>query len=122
MFTETKEEKVATLGKINSIIGIQTIEFLQTDNLWQTILYGLPTIIRTTNVNGYECYTINNFLSPYYLAGKNKTEYYMDKETGLMMKSIIDETISTKEYEFDNVSDEIFIEPDISQYTLKSEE
>lgn len=122
MFTETKEEKIATLGKINSIIGIQTIEFLQTDNLWQTILYGLPAIIRTTNVDEHKCYNINNFLSPYYLAGKNKTEYYMDKETGLMMKSIIDETISTREYEFDNVSDEIFIEPDISQYTLKSEE
>lgn len=118
MFTETQDEKVAQLGKANSIIGIQVLDVLQTDNLWQTILYGLPAIIRTTDIDGYECYTVNNFLSPYYLVGENKTEYNIDKETGLVMKSTIDETIAIREYEFDKVDDSIFIEPDISQYTL----
>lgn len=37
------------------------------------------------------------------------------------MKSIVDETICTREYNFDNVNDDIFMEPDINQYTIKAE-
>lgn len=119
MFTETKDEKIVELGKINEIIGMSSVQFLQTDNLWQTIIYSLPTMIKTVNINGYECYSINNFLSSNYLSGENKTEYDIDKETGLVRKLIMDEQIVTREYEFDNVDDSIFVEPDISQYTLK---
>jgi hypothetical protein len=36
-----------------------------------------------------------------------------------LLKTTDAETISEKEYEFDNVDDSIFVEPDISQYTLK---
>ena len=70
MFTETKDEKIAELGKVNEILGISSMTPLQTDNLWQTILYSL----------------------------------------------------TTREYEFDNVDDSVFVEPDISQYTLKDKE
>ena len=47
-------------------------------------------------------------------------ETYIDKDTGLVLKikaiDIINEI--EYEYEFNNVDDEIFVEPDISQYTL----
>ena len=122
MFTETKDEKIVELGKINEIIGMSSVQFLQTDNLWQTIIYSLPTMIKTVNINGYECYSINNFLSSNYLSGENKTEYDIDKETGLVRKLIMDEQIATREYEFDNVDDSIFVEPDISQYTIRDKE
>ena len=119
MFTETKDEKVAELGKVNEILGLNSITPLQTDNLWQTILYGLPTRITTVKVNDYECYSIDGFLSPYNLLGKNKTEYDIEKETGLVRKTILDDQISMKEYDFENVDDSIFVEPDISQYKIK---
>ena len=45
--------------------------------------------------------------------------YIQKKNTGLYVKSIIDESNSEREYEFDTVDDSIFSEPDISQYTLK---
>ena len=119
MFTETKDEKIAELGKVNEILGLNSITPLQTDNLWQTILYGLPTRITTVKVNDYECYSIDDFLSPYNLLGKNKTEYDIEKETGLVRKIILDDQISMREYDFENVDDSIFVEPDISQYKIK---
>lgn len=119
MFTETKDEKIAELGKVNEILGLNSITPLQTDNLWQTILYGLPTRITNVKVNDYECYSIDDFLSPYNLLGKNKTEYDIEKETGLVRKIILDDQISMREYNFENVDDSIFVEPDISQYKIK---
>ena len=53
--------------------------------------------------------------------GTNNTEYYIEKETGLVIKTIIDDTTATREYEFDNVDDQIFVEPDVSQYTLRED-
>ncbi len=53
------------------------------------------------------------------LNGTYKNEVYLEKNTGLYVKSIIDESNSEREYEFDTVDDSIFSEPDISQYTLK---
>ena len=122
MFTETKDEKIAELGKVNEILGVSSMTPLQTDNLWQTILYSLPTRIKTVKVNDYECYSINDFLSPYNLLGKNKTEYDIEKETGLVRKIVLDEQITTREYEFENVDDSVFEEPDLSQYTLKEKD
>ena len=122
MFLETKDEKIAELGKVNEILGVSSITPLQTDNLWQTILYSLHARITTVKVNDYECYSINNFLSPYNLLGKNKTEYDIEKETGLVRKIVLDEQITIREYEFENVDDSIFVEPDISQYTLKEKD
>ena len=44
---------------------------------------------------------------------------YIEKDTGLFVKNIQNGVTTEKEYTFDNVDDAIFIEPDISQYTLK---
>ena len=44
---------------------------------------------------------------------------YIEKDTGLLIKNILNGTITEKEYTFDDVDDAIFTEPDISQYTLK---
>lgn len=121
-FIETKDEKIARLNVENSILGISSIDIIQTDNLWQTIIYGLTTKIKTINVNGCECYSIDILLTPDYLIGKSKTEYDIEKETGLPKKLILDEQKVTREYEFGNVDDSIFVEPDISQYTLEDKE
>ena len=49
-------------------------------------------------------------------------QYLIEKETGLVRKIVLDEQITTREYEFENVDDSVFVEPDISQYTLKEKE
>lgn len=120
-FTETANSKIAQLnGK--TIIAVQIFDYLQTDNDWQTFLSSITTKIKKTEYNEKECYIINDFFSVMSLTGTFKNEVYIEKDTGLYVKSIIDESSSEREYEFDNVDDSIFVEPDISQYTLKEKE
>ena len=52
------------------------------------------------------------------LMAVGKNEYYINKQTGLLVKSVINDIIAQREYEFDNIDDSIFIEPDINQYTI----
>ena len=120
-FTETKDSKTVKLNSASSMVGAQIIDVFQTDSLWQTFLYSIPARIKTTKIEEKNCYAIKNYLSPYLLYGTNNTEYYIEKETGLVIKTIIDDTTATREYEFDNVDDQIFVEPDVSQYTLRED-
>ena len=75
--------------------------------------------IKNVEVNGKSCYEIDNFLSPYFLAGQNKTIYTLEKDTGLVVASTIDDTITVIDYEFNNVDDTIFESPNVSEYTLQ---
>ena len=44
---------------------------------------------------------------------------YIDKETGILLKNIEEGTVNERKYEFNKVESSIFIEPDVSQYSLK---
>ena len=61
---------------------------------------------------------ISGFMSPSILNLKG-AKNYIEKETGLLVK-IEEEELIQKEYEFDQIDNSIFIEPDIGQYQLKS--
>ena len=118
VFTETENSKTVQLNS-NNIMNVKIFDYLKTDNNWQTFLASITAKIKKTEYNKKECYIINDFLSTMSLNGTYKNEVYLEKNTGLYVKSIIDESNSEREYEFDNVDDSIFSEPDISQYTLK---
>lgn len=118
-FIETENSKIAKLNQKGSLMSIQIYNVLQTDNAWQNFLYGIPAIIRNTNYNGNKCFIVNNFISPYYMYGDKKNEIYINKDTGLYVKSKINEENTEREYEFNNVDDSIFVEPDIGQYELQ---
>lgn len=90
------------------------------NNLWELFLMSLATSIRSEEYNGKDCYVLS-------LGETSKT--YIDKETGLTLKAVegtvVDEngneSVQTMEYhyEFDNVDDNIFVEPDISEYKIQ---
>lgn len=117
-FTETKDSKIANLDN-GTLISVNIYNFLETDNNLQTLIGSMCAKIKTTEYDGKKCYVINDFLSPMALSGIEKNEVYIEKETGLYLKSIIDSTTTKREFEFDNVDDSIFVEPDIGQYTLE---
>lgn len=119
-FTETSDTKKVKLNSL-STISVQIVNVLQTDNDWQTFLYSIIAKVRKVELNGKECYRIDNFFSPYYLFGIEKNEAYLEKDTGLLVKQVMDETTTQKEYDFNNVDDSIFVEPDISQYSLQED-
>ncbi len=118
-FTQTSDTKIAQLNS-GTIMSIGIYNHLETENNWQTFLGSMFASVKSTNYNGKDCYIIKGFMSSTSLTFEG-AETYIEKDTGLFIKDIEGETITEKEYEFDNVDDSIFVEPDISQYTLKSD-
>ena len=49
----------------------------------------------------------------------SKNEIYVEKNTGLLTKSVLNDQVMNREYEFNNVDDSTFIEPNIREYTLQ---
>ena len=86
--------------------------------IWMAILGSIFANVKSTNYNGKECYIIKGFPSSLSLTFEG-AETYIEKDTGLYLKTIEGDRTTERKYEFDKVDDSIFIEPDISQYTLK---
>ena len=72
---------------------------------------------KSTECNGKQCYEVKGSLSTALLTEKG-SKVYIEKDTGLYVKAIGDNMMMEREYEFDNVDDSIFVEPDVSQYSL----
>ena len=105
----------------NAILNIQIFNGTETDNLWQTILGSMTVKIRSTKYNDKDCYVINNFLSAYLLSFNASKDYYViDKETGLLLENYNEESKVQREYEFNNVDDSVFVEPDIGEYEIQN--
>ena len=121
LFIETNDKKTVQVNTKNQLLGLNITDSLQTDNLWQTILYSSIARIKTENVNGKECYKVSNFYSPYWMYGDTITEFYIEKDTGLLIKTVIDDEIAVREYSFDDVENSAFVEPDIGLYTVVEE-
>ena len=117
VFTETKDSKVAQLNS-GTIMSLGIYNHLENDSKWQTILGCISAKIKSVDYNGKECYIVKEFMSSNSLTSE-VVETYIDKETGLFVKSIDAGIVNEREYEFNTVDDSIFTEPDISQYTLK---
>lgn len=89
---------------------------------------GMPifSTISSEKCNGKDCYRI----VLYSFGDNDGTIYYIEKETGLLLRSIgassmyakVDgeqyDIITDYQYEFDVVTEEDFIEPDISEYDI----
>ena len=117
IFWENEENKTAQLDS-GTTISMDIYNYLETDNNWQTFLGCFTSRIKSTNYNGKDCYLIKGFMSSTSLTSED-AEIYIDKETGLFVKTNSSGIVNEREYEFDNVDDSIFEEPDISQYTIK---
>ena len=121
LFIETNDKKTVQVNTKNQLLGLNITDSLQTDNLWQTILYSSIARIKTEDVNGKECYKVSDFYSPYWMYGEKITEFYIEKDTGLLIKTVIDDEVAVREYSFDDVEDSAFVEPDIGLYTVVEE-
>lgn len=119
-YIESGEDKIALLNTngVPSKVMIRQVD--AGNNLWELFLMSLATSIRSEEYNGKDCYVLS-------LGETSKT--YIDKETGLILKAVEEtvvdengnESVQTMEYhyEFDNVDDNIFVEPDISEYKIQ---
>ena len=123
LFVESPSEKIANIDSKISIMPMVVVNPLQTDNKLQTFLYSSISMVTSTNYDGKECFVVDNYLSPYNLTEQDNhtTKYIIEKETGLLLKTETGNLIGERTYEFDNVDDSIFVEPDISQYKIQKD-
>ena len=118
IFYDTNNSKVAKLNS-NTSINMPMSNGIETESNFQTFMLSMVANIKKVKINQKECYEIKNLKSLSNL-NYNKGNYiYIEKNTGLMVESILNNQTMEKEYEFNNVDDSIFIEPNISEYTLK---
>lgn len=117
VFTETSESKIVQLDT-GEMTPISVTNQLENDTKWQTFLGSFFAKVKSKKCNEKDCYEISNYMSSYSLEGENQKNY-IDKDTGIIVKTKLNDMETEMEYKFDVVNDEIFIEPDISQYELQ---
>ena len=111
---ETNEKRVQTNSEI--LLEINIYNGLENENKIQTFLASIFTKVRETEYKGKKCYIISGYMNSFDF---DKSEKYIEKDTGLCIKSTDSLGQVEKEYEFNKVNDEIFMEPDISQYQIQ---
>lgn len=109
--------KVASLGSNISFSEPNILGFRFDGNFWHWVKLVINSNISITELNGKECYYINGGLL---------TNTYIEKETGLILKMQngirsdgSEPIILEYYYEFGNVTDDDFIEPNILEYTIQ---
>lgn len=126
IYIEKGDKKIAQLNQ-ELIIAESLYNALYTENLAYTVFASIPATVNNKEFNGEECYYITNFNSLY---NESKDGIYIDKETGLVLRSVTrTETMTDGDkfilptidyvYEFNTVTEEDFIEPDISKYDVQ---
>lgn len=119
-YNETSK-KVAFLNKSDDIVPPTIANKLKIYNPFYHIFISAISSITSEECNGKECYQI---------VGLDGAIYYIDKETGIVVRTIGEITIGNDKgekvdrvtdfrYEFDVVTEEDFIEPDISEYEIR---
>ncbi len=122
IFYDNPNSKMADLNADAIFIEVNIYNYLESDSTWHTILSSMFANIRSTEINGKKCYVVNNYTSFVSLMPVGKNECYIEKDTGLMIRNVTNDMINDREFEFDNVNEEVFIEPDISEYTIQGNE
>lgn len=122
------EENGKKTVNLNPKLTTKTDEIspLYTENLLQLLVYSVLTSVQKKEIQGKECYYINDFYGVYSLTTDG---LYIDKETGLCIRTT--EYISTDseggkitwpardtEYDFGTVTEEDLLEPDINGYEI----
>ena len=121
MFIETSGEKSVKLDT-GMPINMPLYNGLEMNNKWQTFLACFSAEIEEIEYDGKSCYSIKGVFSPDVMYGVEENGSYIEKDTGLEIFHLMDGVETKKMYEFDNVEDSIFVEPNIGEYKLIREE
>lgn len=106
---QSGENKVALLE--NGVGGlVRVVTFPYIDNIMQKLQLSIMSKITTDNCNNYECYLIEI---------TNRWRVWIEKETGLMRREINGGSVVERSYQFDIVTDENIVKPDISDCEIQ---
>ena len=115
LYAEDAEHKTVEKNSegFMAIMIFNEIEFDKESNFFTNFLITSTAIITSEKCEGQDCYKFRNIFNLY-----NGDTYYINKNSGLTVKSINNDFTVVKEYKFDCVEDSIFTEPDINEYEL----
>jgi len=133
-----KSRKTAMLnqkGSKKTMKGILGMHNFETNNFWELFIMAITSNISSESCNGKECYRISYTVftgcpaTPILWQQEHYRQiYYLERETGLPVRSIDNrdirinhgekEEILDYEYEFGNVTEEDMKEPDIGEYEI----
>ena len=125
MYYDNKKDKKAILNK--EIGYTKNLENeIYTENWWQLFTKSITASIKKTTFREKECYCITNFDGP----NSNPQEsIYIDKDTGMPSciieneeatdEETMDSSIIEFKYEFDNVTEDDFKEPNVKDYDIE---
>lgn len=119
-----KEEKNPMSSKV--------VSFVDTTTWLETLRDSVVSKIYTEKVDGQDCYVIDSLknTNAIYSNGAISLKIYLNKETGLAVKTIetvkkedgtTEEWVTTYEQKFDVVTDDDMKEPDTSEFTIQEE-
>lgn len=119
-FYETAEGKKAKLNTNATLMEPLILNYIATENSWGSFLASIYTHIEEVTFNEKECYLITgNLNSAFSLTSSDEKEIYIEKETGLCVKIVYNNGKTEEmQYEFNHISDEIFVKPDVNQYEI----
>jgi len=119
-FFDTPTSKSARLDSKSNFFSDNTIyNYLETNSFWEKIKLSFHSKIKSEEYNGKSCYVIEIPTLNERADKDEKNEYFIEKDTGLCLKIVSNNLIQEKTFEFNKVKDDVFVEPDISQYTLQ---
>ena len=114
-FNEGDGRKTVNLNA--GYINVQVEYGTTTESFVEKVFLSVITKIKIVNENGKKYYSLRNFKSHNNLYTENQ-EMLIDSETGLIYKVIDNQATISREYEFNNVDDKVFVEPNISEYEI----
>lgn len=121
-YIDKNGEKTAYSNIQNEYIGTCIDNVFKKDNYFEFIKSAIFSTVKKTTFDGTECYYILNFDRG---NGVLSNGIYVDIETGLIINEIAytyeNETTypaTNYKYDFDNVTEDDFIEPDINDYKI----
>lgn len=126
VFQEIGDEKIAILNQENGLQYSIAYNDIKDYNIFSLLLTSIFTNIKEVECNGVSCYFLNSYNSSL----SSYQGEYINKETGLVVRckdgSIINSDTGRKVdllrdvyYDFNTVTDDIFIEPNLSDYEIK---
>ena len=106
----TNENKTMYVESNSIFLYDKISNHLETTELYEKLLRSALSIIYSRKVNEKSCYAVVFF----------NTRLYIEKDTGLLVKDVMQFQYFDYKYEFNSVEDSIFIEPDISEYQIQN--
>lgn len=118
-FYETEDVKRVDINS-DFEVYVSIYNYFEGASNMQLMCLAIASKVEDIEYNGKKCYRIADCPADSTLHDANKSinEVYIDKDTGLVIRTHFGNSIAERKYEFGNVQDEVFIEPDLKEYEI----